>query len=678
MNVAGAAVAGAAYEFGALGEHTNCCLVFAAVETWIPVAFLGIELATRARTWFSRVAWWTVAGFAISQMLGVWLGQGAYYGLLAIGAYTAYRTLIWPPNRDDGLRDRLANAAIHGVAILAIGFGLAAGGILPRLDVVSGAYLNGDYSSVNGFSSGWVNLRVPIDYLLSMDKSEGRWYMGGAVFALAVLAPFVARLRYATPFFFVYSLVVVALTQEDVNSRSALHVLPGFMDLHRHLPERVMILFYFGPAMLAGATVSALTRPAVGRWASNGWWSTALVAMLPFAGMLWFYEFFDARGEPLEPITVFAAGAVGAFIALAAIVPKPVVLRLVPVALLLIVFADPTGHRIASQLPSLQPDAETRKVVTSYTEADAVGRFLQGQQGTSDQPFRYFGYDPSQLYLNGIAKTYLISRRSPLTMTLLVNNRSVLLGLEDIQGYNPIQSARYVELINAINGGRQSYHQSNILYRGATSPLLNLLNARYIVVPVDVPPGRPDLFHLSQRHQTVYTDPIVRILVNEDAFPRAWIVHEAWRVPASRNLPFLINGRINPRRTALLDEDIERPKLDKPKDPSAESVSVIISEPDKITLEVSADAAGLVVLSEVYDPGWTAYVDGQKVPVYATFRALRSIPVPKGTHTIELRYEPPGLMVGLLITAASVVMVGSALLYLLWRRRAGRPLLVGR
>jgi hypothetical protein len=679
MNVVGAAVAGAAYEFTTLGEHTHCCFVFSAVETWIPVAFLGIELATRARTWLSRVVWWTVAGFAISQMLGVWLGQGAYYGLLAVGAYAVYRTVIWPPNREGSLLDRFIGAAMHGAAILLIGFGLAAGGVLPRLEVVSNAFLNGDYSSVNGFSRGWINLRAPIDYLMTVDNSEGRWYMSGAVFALAVLALVVARFRYATPFFVVYSLIVLSLTQKDVNSLSILHVLPGFMDLHRHLPERIMIIFYFGPAMLAGATVSALSHPLAGRWAVPWRWFIAVLAMLPLAVLLWFYDFFDARGEPLEPLTLLAVGIVGTFIAFAVIFPKPIVLRVVPVVLLVTVFADPTGHRIADRLPSLKPDALTNEIVTSFTEPNAVGQFLLAKQASSAEPFRFFGYDPAQLFFNGKTNNYLITRWSPLTLSLQVNNKAVFLGLEDIQGYNPIQSERYVNLINAINSGdEQGYHQSNILYRGVNSPLINLLNARYIIVPATIPPGRPDLLHVSQSHRTVYADRTVRILENEDALPRAWIAHRAERYASNHGLELIASGEIDPRETALLDRNVERPALEQPVDPAAESVELLDYQAERLTLKANATAAGLVVLSEVYDPGWKAYVDGEQVPVYAAYSTLRAVRVPAGTHTIEMRYETPGLKLGLLISAATVVVVGFVIGFLLWRRRSGKALSVGR
>jgi hypothetical protein len=37
-------------------------------------------------------------------------------------------------------------------------------------------------------------------------------------------------------------------------------VLPRFAELTHHWPERAMVVFYLGPALLAGATVTALPR----------------------------------------------------------------------------------------------------------------------------------------------------------------------------------------------------------------------------------------------------------------------------------------------------------------------------------------------------------------------------------------------------------------------------------
>src|SRR5262245_33428910 len=98
MGATPALVAGTAFAFGPfLAHNTSCCTIMAQIAPWVPLAFLGVELSLRARTWTGRgLAWW-LTGFAISQMLAGWIGQGAYNGLLAVVSYLAYRTLIAPP-----------------------------------------------------------------------------------------------------------------------------------------------------------------------------------------------------------------------------------------------------------------------------------------------------------------------------------------------------------------------------------------------------------------------------------------------------------------------------------------------------------------------------------------------------------------------------------------------------
>jgi hypothetical protein len=69
----------------------------------------------------------------------------------------------------------------------------------------------------------------------------------------------------------------------------------------------------------------------------------------------------------------------------------------------------------------------------------------------------------------------------------LVHNWGTWFGVEDIQGYNPIQTQRYVEYIDALNGHRQEYHERDLFPAGLSSPLLDLLNLRYLIVPADAP-----------------------------------------------------------------------------------------------------------------------------------------------------------------------------------------------
>ncbi|MBO5278360.1 MAG: YfhO family protein [Lachnospiraceae bacterium] len=74
---------------------------------------------------------------------------------------------------------------------------------------------------------------------------------------------------------------------------------------------------------------------------------------------------------------------------------------------------------------------------------------------------------------------------------------------------------------------------------------------------------------------------------------------------------------------------------------------------------INAEKNMTLFTSILYEKGWTATIDGEKVPVSAFKDALVSVPVTAGTHEIELSYFPYGLKAGLLITGVSLgILIG--------------------
>ncbi|MBQ7871134.1 MAG: YfhO family protein [Oscillospiraceae bacterium] len=97
----------------------------------------------------------------------------------------------------------------------------------------------------------------------------------------------------------------------------------------------------------------------------------------------------------------------------------------------------------------------------------------------------------------------------------------------------------------------------------------------------------------------------------------------------------------------------------------------------RISGTITALEDGLFYTSIPYEPGWTAYVDGQEVELGATYDptsedvaltdAVIAFPLRAGTHSITLRYRTPGLTEGLLLTIGGLLCF--ALLLLLCRKR---------
>ena len=686
MNVAGSMLAAVAYEFNGFMYWRNlCCSPYAQVMAWLPLAILGVELAVRSSKWLDRGLWWGISGLALSQMLAAWPGQGSYYALLALGGYVFYRTVLFPPENIRGVQGRIVGLLLHGAAVLAFGFGLAAAGLLPRLEYQALSTLADGYGNIEGVKAAyggntwedWKRFLVP-----------GLVYPGLAVLALALAAPLIARGKHAVPFFVGLALCTLTLAGKDVTLLHSVlyHVLPGFEWIHPHGPERIKVILYLPFAMLAGATLSSL--------GDRGRSAGALLA-LPALLSLFLITRLGIPLPPGETTEMFVRGLGGSWDSiqtnLGIVIPVASLLSLVaanicvlayalspavrPLAaslVIFVVFVDLLSAGMATVAGRANVEEGKRLVkidLATYYEPTGVAKFLRSK--TEDEPVRYVGYGP---YLRGNnARSYTYNNRftDPNVSGLLASNLATPLGLQSIQGYNAVHLATYDRFMEALNGRLQGYHGADVYPGGLDSPLLDLLNVRYFVVPTVTQKVQHPLRDLKDTHSTAYSDDRIEVLENRDALPRAWIVHSARQTSQKEALKLLSSGAVDPRQTALLER--RPPNLAEPDEPSADRTSVTSYEADRIELKTSTGAPGLLMLSEMYYPAWKAYVDGRPVPLYKGDYMLRAVPVPAGDHTVEMRYQSPTLAAGIAISlvfyAALVALVGARVVL---RRRASK------
>ncbi|MEN6606353.1 MAG: hypothetical protein ABFD60_03845, partial [Bryobacteraceae bacterium] len=188
---------------------------------------------------------------------------------------------------------------------------------------------------------------------------------------------------------------------------------------------------------------------------------------------------------------------------------------------------------------------------------------------------------------------------------------------------------------------------------------LDLLNVRYIVRPVTA--GEPN---------PVYQDAAWKIYENPTACPRAWLVHktEVERSPSALRMR-LDSKEFDPRRVALLPQPLPV-QLDPVPETAVESVRLERYEPRRVELNVQTQGRALLVLSEVFYPGWKATVNGRETNIVEADRALRGILVPAGASRVIVAYEPRSVFAGATLTIASFCLLPVALVLL--RRKRGR------
>ena len=93
--------------------------------------------------------------------------------------------------------------------------------------------------------------------------------------------------------------------------------------------------------------------------------------------------------------------------------------------------------------------------------------------------------------------------------------------------------------------------------------------------------------------------------------------------------------------------------------------------PERITVELTANSPGVLVLADLAYPGWTARANGRPVPLLRADGLFRAVSLPAGTHQVAFRYRPASFYAGAALSAIGLL----ALLALLWN---GEPVPVGR
>ena len=75
---------------------------------------------------------------------------------------------------------------------------------------------------------------------------------------------------------------------------------------------------------------------------------------------------------------------------------------------------------------------------------------------------------------------------------------------------------------------------------------------------------------------------------------------------------------------------------------------------NSMALDLTTPKDGFLVFSEIYYPGWNAYIDGTRQTIFRANWNQRVIPVRAGAHTVEMRFESGPFIHGMWITLATL------------------------
>lgn len=215
-------------------------------------------------------------------------------------------------------------------------------------------------------------------------------------------------------------------------------------------------------------------------------------------------------------------------------------------------------------------------------------------------------------------------------------------GLTDVRGYDAVDPVLALEILSLArrSGGDFSYARVQWFEPLATpdppagvkvSPILDMLGVRYLILRKQ--PAGEALFQSNDYW----------VLLNRSALSRAFVPRRVESSPGAV-LEKLSDPAFNPSEVAYLEV---------PTTLSSDcrgAVQIVQDQPGRIRLLLNMETAGLIVLADLWDKGWRAYLNGQPVPILRTNHALRGVEAPAGKGVLEFSYEPAAVSRALLLT----------------------------
>lgn len=143
-----------------------------------------------------------------------------------------------------------------------------------------------------------------------------------------------------------------------------------------------------------------------------------------------------------------------------------------------------------------------------------------------------------------------------------------------------------------------------------------------------------------------------------DALRRAGVKHVVTLAPvASPGLALVASVPIGPRASAsvyALDGGAEARWLG-----GRGTATLVERAPHDLVVETAGDAPGAVVLARNALPGWSLTLDGAPARLGATRDGWLAFQAPAGRHRAALRYVPPGLTSGIVVSALGLVLAAA-------------------
>lgn len=231
-------------------------------------------------------------------------------------------------------------------------------------------------------------------------------------------------------------------------------------------------------------------------------------------------------------------------------------------------------------------------------------------------------------------------------------NSGTLWGLEYVGGIASLYTARMDQYLNFMDNTQlaQMFFTET---RTSGTTLLDLAGGRYLLLPERTRRGFLPSVDIDGQ----------AVAINHRAKPLAWLMEPTQLLPESPEaLTGLVELRIDPGQVLVLDS-LDEPRYGPAPSAILPSVSWQWLNANSIQLETEALSDSWLIVSLQAMEGWTATLNGRRVPLHRAWGTFLAVPVKPGAQRLVLTYRTPGLDAGIAISVGTLLLLGMGLLW---------------
>jgi hypothetical protein len=595
-----------------------------ATAAWLPLALYCFRRAIGGR----RLGWTGASGVVLGIAALVGHVQMFLYVSMSVALYAFFEVYLHRREGWGATLGRLGKLLLTG----AIAFGLSALSLVPAYDLTHYTVRSSmSYVDASEFAippAGLVSVLMPGFFGRGTGPYWGPWprtemgYVGIFPLVLALIALVLSwRHHRLTRFMLLLGAVglLIALGPNAAFHGWTYALIPFFRQLR--VPARAIFVFDFAIAVLGAGGLDLLLHPL----------SRSARRMLGALnrGMLWI-----GGGLALVGLPLLGHAVVVSRMSVPSDVLAQQAVSMGSLVFLVLLLGAAVGGLALRRNGLMRPRMlGAAAIFVIAFDLVSLGAYVEIEP---NDPLGGYRHDRALAFLKSDAEIYRVETTNEIHGNW-APDWALLYEMDDLNGiWNPLRLGAY-DVLTWVGIDRDD-------------PFYKLYNVKYLITGRDTP--------VPAHFEAAFDDGAQMIYRNTETLPRAFMVYDV--VFADGDIDALGKARLpdfDPATQIVLKWESGALPLDGELGEYEYSVETLGRGPNHIDLGINTSAEGYLFVSEMWMPGWVAYVDGARQPVLQANYTFRAVHVPAGSHEIHMVYRPRPWLIGLGMSTATIAVL---------------------